>query len=519
MLEDATTTPTGTTAAAESTPTSKIPTIFELCNNAAMASRLSEEAVKYIDAVVGAVNDPNVECITVTTERIEARVFANRKTRAAITLMFSETYQKTQTKDAPPADCWRYILPKFQKENPEYPYILPTVLVTPADYAKAKQMAVYIQSCFKTQGGNTQLMTRESFAGAKLSVITNLNEVRDFVRRNSPHAVPARDDYGILICLNVPTGKKNTYGQMIEESRPIMAVTGYTRFLSPLQSGITKNIPISMITDIVSIIPNKMMLSLALPLAVDAFVMQGMCFNPYKNFMDKNAPNLGYMFADAATGKLEEVRDIQKFTNLIQTGFTQPFFGIDITEGRARLVGIDNYVHDMVAAVSELNAFLASKTNGLNLDGRAATAIPPFYNFIGTYSDNGEERDTREIDYLKLISISPNVNSYTNFLRQDIRNPDAQINDICTIYSADRVCPLYISTSVIFNAQLINAMSAAIRELVTINYDQPQNTMLNLQPLLQANTVFNQFQQFQTGNAGTAMNYYNGGGYGTAFPY
>ena len=235
--------------------------------------------------------------------------------------------------------------------------------------------------------------------------------------------------------------------------------------------------------------------------------------------MDKNAPNLGYMFADPATGKLDEIRDIAKFNNVIQTGFTQPFFGIDITEGRARVVGIDNYVHDMKAAVAELNAFLATPQNGLNLDGNQATAIPPFFNFIGTYIENGVKKDTRSIDYLKLISVSPNVQAYSQFLRQDIRNPDAQLNDIATIYSSDQVQPLYVTTSIIFNAQLINAIGAAIRELVSINYDQPQNSFLNLQPLLTPNTLFNQFNQFQTGNGGTAMNYYNYGYGSTAFPY
>ena len=520
MLEE-TTTPTTPAAAAPaaSESTAKVLSFIELCGNASVASRLSEEAGKYIENIVHALNDDSIDVVTVTTDRIEARVFCNRKTRAALTVMFAETYQRSQVKDAPPADCWRYILPKFKAENPEYPYILPTILVTKDDYEKSKQMATYIASCFKTHGGNTQLVNRESFKNAKLSMITSIETVREFVRNNSPHAVPARDDYGILICLNVPTGKKNSFGQMIEETKPVMAITGYTRFLSPLQSGNVKNIPIATITDIVSIIPNKFMLSIALPLAVDAFISQGMLYNPYRNFMDKNAPNLGYMFADPATGKLDEIRDIAKFNNVIQTGFTQPFFGIDITEGRARVVGIDNYVHDMKAAVAELNAFLATPQNGLNLDGNQATAIPPFFNFIGTYIENGVKKDTRSIDYLKLISVSPNVQAYSQFLRQDIRNPDAQLNDIATIYSSDQVQPLYVTTSIIFNAQLINAIGAAIRELVSINYDQPQNSFLNLQPLLTPNTLFNQFNQFQTGNGGTAMNYYNYGYGSTAFPY
>lgn len=498
-----------------------IPSFYELVGNAAMASRLSEEGVHFIEEIQRQLNDSSIIVVPVTTDRMEARIFCNTRTKAALTIMFKETYQRTMAKDAPPADCWRYIIPKFKEENPEYPYIMPSVLVTPDDYKKSKQMATYIAGCFKTHAGSTRIADRESFRGAKLSITTSLEAVRNFVAQNSPHAVPARDDYGILVYLNIPTAKKDQTGRTIEEVKPIMAITGYTRFLSPMQTGVGKNVPIATVTDIVSVIPSRFMLALALPLAVDAFVMQGMLYNPYRNFMQKDAPNLGHLFTDAATGQLDSVKDIAKFNQYLQQGFTAPFFGIDITEGRARLIGLDQYVHDLTHAVADLSNFLHTEQNKLDLTQAPATCINPFFNFTGTINENGVKKDSRVVDYLKLIAVSPNVAEYSRFLQQDIRNPEAQLNDIMTIYSPDTVESLYITTSIVFNAPLINAIGAAIRELVVIGYDQPQNTMLNLQPLLAQNTLGNQFTQFAGVNAGSAYSYYNNGnGYnGTSFPY
>lgn len=514
-------TPVGATSGEAARPANTVASIYEIVSNAAMASRLSEEGVHYVEEIQRQLNDPAIVVIPVTTDRMEARMFCNTRTKAALTVMFRETYQRTLQKDAPPADCWRYVIPKFKEENPEYPYILPSVLVTPDDYKKSKQMATYIASCFKTQSGSTTIRDRESFRGAKLSITTSLEAVRNFVAQNSPHAVPARDDYGILVYLNIPTNKKDQTGRTIEEVKPLMAITGYTRFLSPLQTGVGKNIPVATVTDIVSIIPSRFMMSLALPLAVDAFVMQGMLYNPYRNFMQKDAPNLGHLFTDPVTGQLENVKDIAKFNNILQQGFTAPFFGIDITEGRARLIGLDQYVHDLKAAVSELSNFLRTEQNKLDLGAQPAVAIPPFFNFTGTINENGVKKDSRIVDYLKLIAVSPNVAEYSRFLQQDIRNPEQQLADICTIYSPDTVDPLYVTTSILFNAPLINAIGAAIRELVLISYDQPQNTMLNLTPLLAQNTLANQFAQFNSANVGSAYSYYNnGGGYnGTSFPY
>lgn len=516
-----TSTPVGASAGEAARPVNTVASIYDIVNNAAMASRLSEEGVHYIDEIQRQLNDPAIVVVPVTTDRMEARVICNTRTKAAVTIMFAETYQRTMQKDAPPADCWRYIIPKFREENPEYPYILPSILVTTADYKKSKQMATYIASCFKTHAGSTLIRDRETFKGAKLSITTSLEAVRNFVAQNSPHAVPTRDDYGILVYLNIPTNKKDQTGRTIEEVKPIMAITGYTRFFSPLQTGVGKNVPVATITDIVSIIPSRYMMSLALPLAVDAFVMQGMLYNPYRNFMQKDAPNLGHLFTDAVTGQLDSVKDIAKFNQVLQQGFTAPYFGIDITEGRARLIGLDQYVHDMKAAVADLSNFLRTDANKLDLTSQPSCAIQPFFNFTGTITENGVKKDSRTVDYLKLVAVSPNVAEYSRFLQQDVRNPEAQLNDICTIYSPDTVEALYVTTSIVFNAPFINAVGAAIRELVVITYDQPQNTMLNLTPLLAQNTLANQFTQFNGVNQGSVYGYYNnGGGFnGTSFPY
>jgi len=487
--------------------------IYELYKRVPSSSRLSDEGVKYATTIADALADKGITMYTVTCEQIEARVYASAKDAGYVVVLFNETYQAGPLHDAPCADFWRQVTQKFQAEHPEYTKFLQSILITADEYGKVKQMISIIDSIFATAFGNISITSCESFRNARFSIVTNINSVRRFVEQHSPHVVPARDDYGVLVCLDVNTKKKNQYGSDIIEQKPILAITGYTRFLNPAQTNNVndiRNVPLAIITDIVSDIPSPYMLPLAIAVGVDAFIGQDMCFNPYRNFADKSQPQLGSLFVDE-NGHLEEITNIQRFNQVREMGFVKPFIAIDITEGRARLVGIDQMVKDAFVMGKKFFNFFGLNSDMLKAEDTVVGA--PFYNFIGTVRENGKQIDSRKVDYLKLVTASPSgVAQYMQFLRQDLRDPEIQLNNIREVYGTEAVEPLYITTTIILNAVFVDALRSKLNELVKVNYDQPQCTSMSLTPFYQTK-VGNMFNFAGVGGSGSAMNYF-GNNYG-----
>lgn len=472
----------GTTAmGTEENNGTRMPSILELLAMTNTSSRLGEDAVKYIEAIDKEIADAKLPIVNypVSTDTIEARVYVDTANKAAILLSFAESYNQTTLDNVPPADRARDIIETFHVHHADITNILEHVVVSKHDYTKAGVMASFIMNAFATFAGKTSKLSIQNLNQQKLSVITNIDEVRNFVRTNSPHSIPARDDIGCLICVDVPTKNNNQYGQQEFVQKPFMAITGYTRFMTPEESGINKFVPIVLITDIVSSIPNKALLSLALPIAADAMIMQGLWARPYSTFA-KDKPNIGSLYSDSKTGKPYFIPSVEEFHAFVRDRLTNPFLGLDISEGRARMVGIDQFVYDRTSAVADIQNFLGCQFN-LETDPSICT----MRSYTGTMSVNGVMKDTRVIDYLALAPAVPDCRHVQHFLRQPMQ-PGKRIEDIRKIYP-EGVENLYDTTTLVLSSAIINQMAQAINAAIRLTYDTPTSADYNINVLLTSN--------------------------------
>ena len=469
----------GTTATGTETgTTNRLPSILELLAMTSSSSRLGEDARKYAaridsileDAKVGIVNYP------VSIDKIESRVYVDTINKAAIILMFDESYDQANIDNIPPAERFLEIIDAFHVHHADVPNILQSIVVSKEDYACADNMAAFIMNAFATFAGKTSKLSINNLANSRFSVITNIEVVRNFVKAISPHAVPARDDIGALICIDVPVSNKSRFNVQEYEQKPFMAITGYTRFMTPEDAGINKFVPIVTVTDIISAIPNKSLLSLALPIAADAMIMQALWARPYSTFA-KDKPNIGALYSDSKTGKPYFIQSIEEFHQFVRDRLTNPFLAIDIAEGRARMVGIDQFVYDRTNAVADIQNFL-----GCQLDLNADPSICTMKSYTGYMSVNGAFKDTRNVDYLALAPAVPDCRQVQNFLRQPML-PNKRIEEIRRIYP-DGVKNLYSTTTLVLSSAIINQMAQRVASVLKLTYDTPSSADYNINNLL-----------------------------------
>lgn len=492
-----------TSAVADATPINNTPagamSMFDILQGMKSSSKLDAAAIAYIDNLAKVFSDgkEGITAVPVSTSKVEARAFIHDASKYAINLIFSKSHQ---TLDMTPA-ALRAIEVKdaLLAQHPEA-RIVQTIVVTEEDYALAGNMAAYISNCFKTlSGGAASTITVDALREFKISIVTNIDAVRAYVRQVSPHAVPARDDIGILLCIE--TQKKNINGFSEPEQIPFMAVTGYTRIMNPQDAATgVKFVPIPTITDVVSSIPNQSLLAMALPLAADAFICQSLWCRPYATFR-AGQPNLGNLIMDPNTKKPCFTNSAEEFHAFIRNYMVNPYLAIDITEGRARPIGIDNLLVNPASVMNSIRAFLTSSNQANNVVTvpTADVGLMTFANYTGTYMEKGQIKDTRCVDYLELAAKVTDHKQIDHLLLQP-NQPQVKIEAVRGIFP-EATKSLYVTTTVVLNAPVVATMSQALNANIKLNYDMPQNGNFNITSLLAQNAA-NKFDGFATFNVG-----------------
>lgn len=469
-------------------PTGHAMSLLEIVNNMKSSSRLDPAATEYIKNLDGIFNDAHAGIVgtPISTDKIEARAYKKNGTNYYIALLFAESHQTIDL--IPPAlrnvDVYRAL-----KATDGNATLVQSIVVTKEDYPRFQQMAAFIINAFSTiVAGPAAEISVENLKGLKIVANTNIDMVRDYVRKISPHAVPARDDFGVVLCME--TAAQNPINGLREvEQTPFMAITGYTRIMNPeaTMTGV-KFVPIPTITDIVSSIPNKNLLAMALPIAAEAFINIGLWSRPYQTFR-AGCPNLGNLISDPATKKPLFTDTPETFANFIMTHMTNPFLAIDITEGRARCLGIDQMLYNRLAVINGVHRFLGIPSTQ-PVDQRELQEVQMFSNFTGTYIDKGTIKDTRCVDYLELAAKVQNHKEIKGFLLQS--NQPQQCLEMVRSIHPDVTKSLYCTTTIIVDSVLVCVMSKGLHDAkININFDTPINGNINIAGLL--NSQANQF--------------------------
>lgn len=479
--------------------------LSEFLKGTASATGLSEEGQFYIQKIDKKLVDfkSTISSYPIATTRAEGRAFIDEQSKFAINLIFAETYGAVDSNSISEQSRDFANMLKNMRADAK---LLQSIVVRKEDYAKADNMAAFIMnsinSCVK---GDT--LNIESLRNERFSVITRKEAVDDWTAKNSPHAVPARNDIGILLCIDVPTGTVNRFNQPEIDQQPFMAITGYTRILSPEDTGAGKFIPVAVITDVICKIPNQNLMALALSVATDAFIMQSLWSRPYASFAQKDQPNLGNLYTDPKTQQPYNIQSVDEFHRFVNESLIKPFLAVDITEGRARPVGIDAMIYQDKRGefVSSLQAFLGNGVYGgfgPEILGRDV-AVWMCRNFTGVYQENGVAKDTRWVDYLRLAPKMQNALSTIRPLLRQSNLPEGHIGEVKKIFT-DGVENLYTTTTVVLDSKLAIAIATILNQAgVKLNYDTPSSSTYSVAPLMtsQANdfTGFSQMNRVMVG--------------------
>ena len=477
------------------TSSGKVLTLNEILNGMKSCSKLDSAALDYVDEIDRIFKDSNqnISSFSVGTDKIEARCFIDETTKTAINILFADTHQSLDL--TPPAIRAKDVMDAAVATRPDAK-VVQSIVIEKDSYGLAGNMAAFLSNAFKTVGGGTAAnISAENFQNVKISAITNIEMVRNYVRQISPHATPARDDIGVLLCIEVPT-ENRINGRSEVEQKPFMAITGYTRIMNPQDANTgVKFVPIPTITDIVTSIPNPNLLAMALPLAADAFIVQALWTRPYTTFRS-GMPNLGNLIQDPASKKPLFIDSNDAFHTFTRTYMTNPYLAIDITEGRARALRIDNLLSDPFSVMNNIKNFFKDQT--LDLTSRNPVLMM-FHNYTGTYLDKGVVKDTRCVDYLEMASKFTDHKQIGHLLVQP-NQPQMRIETVRSIFP-DATKSLYITTTVILDAFAISSMTNAVSNARLVPaYDMPSSgncpiTFLGIQGA-------NAFTGFSTANMG-----------------
>lgn len=397
--------------------------------------------------------------------------------------------------------------------------IMNVIVVYPEDYDKVATMSIDIKNSFLSETDpDFNRITLKSLEGTNFVVSTNRESVLSFVNQISPHGVHPDFQYGFTINMvtRVEQQKFDVSNKKEYRTQPIIAVTGRTRVLT-LGSGVVRPnssifgmqaapsfLPFSEITGVFTTIKRPEMMALVLAVAQQVFINNDMWQVPFMNFASKNHLDLGNLFQNE-DGTLQTFNQETIVREAIMRFFHRPYLTINITEGRSRVRGLE------WLASPEHNASIAGIFNdffrpcyGQNvLDPNIDMAIKRFPEFIGTIMDEGELKDSRYIDFLRVVQRNPNDYQNALPLLSIYNNPSDRANFIKTISA--QYMTRYVSSNVVFDYTTLNRLSEAITPFVAVSLDGQNNTTntMSLDALIR-----------NTGNITSSMSMFNNGNFG-----
>jgi hypothetical protein len=318
-------------------------------------------------------------------------------------------------------------------------------------------------------------------------VTTNINAVRAYVDSRCPHGVPVRDDIGLLVYAmkNKPVRQVNFQNGIPDQDyTPILAVTGYTEFLTTtgaqFGTSMVKFAPIITITSVVSDLVSRKLAAAAITIAAETFIRQSRWLAPYSVF-SKEAANLGSLIMDES-GKPCFCENIEQRNKVLSDYVLPPFLAIDITEGRARISGLDKLVYSPADFMNDVGQFL-----GVTIPQQMGNPIIKVWrDYIGEVKLDSKSGDSRSVDYLNLATRIKDINKINKFLYhpEDPKERNRQITE--TIGLESKV--LFTNYHLVLDSVFVNYISEHLAKKMTIVFDTINMGMAsNITTLLASN--------------------------------
>ena len=477
------------------------PTVESLLGTLSPIASLSEDARKYIENIRTLLKERSTAAMPfnvreLSNPRYEGVLIdnltpTNSQNNSGIVILFSDN---DLINDTPVGYYAGEIVKQVQQISPTV-NLRQIINLTKADYDKYAQMTAFIINDFTmaAKRATEMRMSASTLAHSRLRVVTNLDLVRAFAAKYSPHGVQARCDIGFVLCREYETTGPN--GAKTTEQDPIMAVMGYTRFLQTqnmviaAQNGVYTGqqkasfVALPTITEIISRITDYNILPLAFCIAADWWIGKGSWLLPYKR-LGKTDPNIGNLIT--VNGKLQPCTTVQDVDNCAAMFISRPLLAVDVSEGRARPTGL-SMLTDANRSGMLANAFCQFfnnfQANGIAQQFNKNPVSDSFDNYTGYFMDKTGLKDSRCVDYLSLASITSDPRTVASFLLQP-QDPAVTFGNIRNLYPGEQCKALYRTTTAVFNPDLIGWMVSALATAgVNLMYDMPQNGNYNIDML------------------------------------
>lgn len=433
------------------------PNLTDIVAQLGRSSELSSEANQYIESLTEALKKEFGEDKVIVARIPDKLLDIYRVTYANNTIMltFGETYITPIDSHIPPTD---QIGPAANVLRATVGgTLLNNIVITRNDYKEVSKMATHIINVFKFAIGTFGQITIDSLRKGRYTVSTNITEVRDAIKRFNPKSTMPRTDIGIVLYAKEEVGGVGNQPG-VTQSTPILVIGAYTNIVSTAGTSASYTIgnnspsflPIVTITSILSQVMTPEIISIAIPLATDDFIRRNGWLRNYTKFSKKDA-NLGALTPDEK-GKPYFIDNMSVLLEFYTKHLSRPFLAIDITDGYARIPGIEGLRYGTDIVQRGIAKFL-----NLNESEAAGEIVyQRFCEYIGEL-ENGT--DSREVDYLNMVAKGvTDMNQLLRYLYipSEPHHRAQLINKSCDMKS------LYTNVRVVLNPEYIDRISAYV---------------------------------------------------------
>ena len=212
------------------------PDIMQILVGTDQAASLSSEGMEYIRVFNEAINSFNgSDTFKVYTlgspAETQVVICDHHGQKHAIALAFDEAISK-QTINTPAIAVQKMVFTQFKSRFGDSVAFEQLVIVNRHDYPKARVMASNVINALV--GTTRDELTVDSLRNYKLELVPNINQVKPFMERLSPHGIPDRMDFGFninIVPLQNSGMTKNIFSQTQDERSTLASVAGYTTFV------------------------------------------------------------------------------------------------------------------------------------------------------------------------------------------------------------------------------------------------------------------------------------------------
>lgn len=468
---------TGAQPGAEAAPGSdrQAPIFSTMISDFTTASGLGTEATAYVDEIRKILGDKSRRTVIEMKQLGQPSGSVLFFTKdCGIILLFEEAIRdlgpqipKAAAIGIAAGECKRQMGDNFR--------ILNIITVDRYSYNKAIAMANHITVIMEADlTPGVKSFRIEDMAKTKFTVDNDINNVHQFVMENSPHAISSRGDIGFTINMK-HDGPDQYYGmgqRPQDRYVPVMGCTAYVEIIKrqdEFQGGQVRFQPLIHITEITSIIPSAKVFPIIMAVAADIFIGRGMWKNQFNQF-EPGKPNIGNL-VEEEPGKPWFARSVKDREEFINAYVDKPALALDVTEGRARIPGIEKYTNPVFSneITNEYSEFL-----GVQIDQSSIPCTPVYTEVVGIIEQGSRFADSREVDYLTTIQhLASNPRIAELLVRsKDLNSRADLIQELMSNFNR-----LYINQVVVFDAAMIEALGMHIAKVLNlmVNFDTMNN--------------------------------------------